>query len=66
MLENYFKQDWNEAIKLMDISKDLLNGIMGEYYKILKERINIFKKKTSSQRLGWCLCSNLKIVIYYE
>ena len=46
ILENYFKQDWNEAIKMMDTSKELLNGIMKEYYKILKVRIDIFKKET--------------------
>jgi adenylate cyclase len=45
MLENYFKQDWNDAIKMMDKSKDLLNGVMKEYYKIFEERVNTFKKE---------------------
>ena len=49
MLENYFKQDWDEAIKLMDTSKNLLNGMMKEYYKIMKERIDIFKKEPLSK-----------------
>jgi adenylate cyclase len=45
MLENYFKQDWNDAIKMMDKSKDLLNGVMKDYYKIFEERVNTFKKE---------------------
>ena len=49
MLESYFKQDWDEAIKLMDTSKNLLNGMMKEYYKIMKERIDIFKKEPLSK-----------------
>ena len=45
MLECYFKQDWSKAIKLMEINKELLNGVMKDYYKIFKDRIEIFKNK---------------------
>ena len=49
ILEYYFKQEWDNAVKLMNKSEGLLNGVMKEYYFIFTERIEEFKKNTLSK-----------------
>ena len=51
MLEYYFKQDWDAALNKINICRNLLNGIMSEYYDIMITRIQNFK--TSSPGENW-------------
>ena len=44
ILKNYFSQNWENCLIEMKVAKSLCNNIMTEYYEIMSERINEFKK----------------------
>ena len=44
ILKNYFSQNWENCLTEMKVAKSLCNNIMTEYYEIMSERINEFKK----------------------
>ena len=39
ILDNYFSQNWDEALKNIHNTKNLCNNVMTDYYKIMIERI---------------------------
>ena len=43
ILDNYFSQKWDEALKNIDNAKNLCNNVMCDYYKIMIERIEEFQ-----------------------
>ena len=45
ILECYFNQKWQECLNEIESAKNLCNNLMSEYYVIMSERINLFKKE---------------------
>ena len=43
LLNFYFNKNWDEALKIIKNNENLLNGVMKEYYSIIKKRIMDFK-----------------------
>ena len=43
MLESYFNQNWDLALSRINICRNLMNGVMSEYYDMLISRIDEFK-----------------------
>ena len=43
MLESYFNQNWDLALSKINICRNLMNGVMSEYYDMLISRIDEFK-----------------------
>ena len=43
ILDNYFSQNWDEALKNIHNTKNLCNNVMTDYYKIMIERIEEFQ-----------------------
>ncbi len=44
VLDNYFNQNWKEAIKEMTEAKTLCKNLMKDYYEMMTERINEYEK----------------------
>ena len=44
VLNHYFNQNWKDAIEEMTQAKTLCKNLMKDYYEMMTERINEFKK----------------------
>ena len=44
ILDCYFNQKWQECLNEIESAKNLCNSLMSEYYTIMSERVNLFKK----------------------
>ena len=46
VLNHYFNQNWKDALEEMTQAKTLCKNLMKDYYEMMTERINEFKKYT--------------------
>ena len=51
------------ALNEMKLAKSLCKNLMSDYYDMMSERINEYKKSPPPEKLGWCFCCNFKIKI---
>ena len=56
VLNHYFNQNWKGAIEEMTQAKTLCKNLMKDYYDMMTERINEYKKSPPPERLGWGFC----------
>lgn len=49
MLESYFNQNWDLALSKINICRNLMNGVMSEYYDMLISRIDEFKNTSPGE-----------------